>query len=158
MANFLNFRDMIDGGGAGQSGNRFSGGGLLSEIGNTFFQPAGSRARQAESSMTNIPPSVSTQIPDNNRKEMVSNNQIPKKPLSDSLQNKSGFSFESFLDNLPDIDAQRPLGELQQAYQRNLSVVQEDYDRFIKGLGSNTKDVNPDTLQRAFQLWRTQYK
>jgi len=43
---FLNFMDMIDGGGAGDSGNEFQGGGLLSDIGNALFQPAGYRERQ----------------------------------------------------------------------------------------------------------------
>jgi len=43
---FLNFMDMIDGGGAGASGNEFQGGGLLSDIGNALFQPAGYRERQ----------------------------------------------------------------------------------------------------------------
>jgi len=32
---------MFDGGGAGVSGNRFEGGGILSELGNTFFRPLG---------------------------------------------------------------------------------------------------------------------
>jgi len=42
---FLNFLDMIDGGGAGASGNEFQGGGLLSDIANSLFQPAGYRER-----------------------------------------------------------------------------------------------------------------
>jgi len=43
---FLNFLDMIDGGGMGASGSEFKGGGLLSDIGNALFQPAGYRERQ----------------------------------------------------------------------------------------------------------------
>ena len=43
---FLDFLDMIDGGGAGMSGDRFEGGGLLSLIGNALFQPTGYRERQ----------------------------------------------------------------------------------------------------------------
>lgn len=43
---FLNFLDMIDGGGMGASGNEFQGGGLLSDIGNALFQPYGYRERQ----------------------------------------------------------------------------------------------------------------
>ena len=38
---FLNFLDMIDGGGAGASGDTFKGGGLLSMLGNAMFKPRG---------------------------------------------------------------------------------------------------------------------
>lgn len=50
---FLDFLDMLDGGGAGQMGDKFEGGGLLSVIGNAFGSPYGSEdpelraARQA---------------------------------------------------------------------------------------------------------------
>jgi len=50
---FLDFLDRIDGGGAGQSGDRFEGGGLLSAIANALGSPYGSEdpermaARQA---------------------------------------------------------------------------------------------------------------
>ena len=39
---FLDFLDMFDGGGAGQMGDKFEGGGLLSAIGNAFGSPYGS--------------------------------------------------------------------------------------------------------------------
>lgn len=39
---FLDFLDMIDGGGAGRSGDKFSGGGLLSGLANAFADPYGS--------------------------------------------------------------------------------------------------------------------
>ena len=39
---FLDFLDMIDGGGAGQMGDRFEGGGLLSTLGNLVATPYGS--------------------------------------------------------------------------------------------------------------------
>ena len=50
---FLDFLDMFDGGGAGQMGDKFEGGGLLSLLGNIFGSPYGSEdperraARQA---------------------------------------------------------------------------------------------------------------
>ncbi len=50
---FLDFLDMFDGGGAGQMGDKFEGGGLLSLLGNAFGSPYGSEdperraARQA---------------------------------------------------------------------------------------------------------------
>ena len=50
---FLDFLDMFDGGGAGQMGDQFEGGGLLSVLGNAFGSPYGSEdpdrraARQA---------------------------------------------------------------------------------------------------------------
>ena len=47
---FLDFMDRFDGGGAGQSGDKFEGGGLLSLIGNLMATPYGSEdeARRAE--------------------------------------------------------------------------------------------------------------
>jgi hypothetical protein len=47
---FLDFMDRFDGGGAGQSGDKFEGGGLLSLLGNLIASPYGSEdeARRAE--------------------------------------------------------------------------------------------------------------
>lgn len=45
---FLNFLDRIDGGGAGQAGQEFQGGGILSSLGNMFFKPRGYYDRQKE--------------------------------------------------------------------------------------------------------------
>ena len=42
---FLNLKDMFDGGGAGAYGDRFEGGGLLSDVANALFQPLGYRER-----------------------------------------------------------------------------------------------------------------
>lgn len=45
---YLNFLDMIDGGGAGRSGDTFQGGGLLSQIANANFKPYGYGDRLSE--------------------------------------------------------------------------------------------------------------
>ena len=45
MAKYTSIKDMFDGGGAGQSGPKFEGGGVLSAIGNAVVRPAGSRQR-----------------------------------------------------------------------------------------------------------------
>ena len=45
---YLGFSDMFDGGGPGQSGDRFEGGGLLSLLANLIATPRGSRDRQSE--------------------------------------------------------------------------------------------------------------
>jgi len=47
---YVDFLDYIDGGGAGQTGNSFQGGGLLSALGNIFATPYGSedQARRAQ--------------------------------------------------------------------------------------------------------------
>ena len=47
MAQFLDFMDMINGGGAGVAGDKFEGGGLLSDIANSLFSPRGSLNRIA---------------------------------------------------------------------------------------------------------------
>ena len=70
---FLDFLDMIDGGGAGQMGDKFQGGGLFSALGNLVASPYGSKdeerkkARMAAYSSDNIggapvqtPPPVGT--------------------------------------------------------------------------------------------------
>lgn len=49
---FLNFLDMINGGGAGQAGDKFEGGGLLSLLGNALgIKPQGYRERQAQAAV-----------------------------------------------------------------------------------------------------------
>jgi len=47
---YVDFLDRFDGGGAGQTGNSFQGGGLLSALGNIFANPYGSedQARRAQ--------------------------------------------------------------------------------------------------------------
>lgn len=46
---FTSLRDMIDGGGGGQSGDKFMGGGLLSMLGNALgIAPLGSRQREEQ--------------------------------------------------------------------------------------------------------------
>lgn len=42
---FLDFIDLVDGGGAGARGSQFEGGGLLSDISNALFQPYGYREK-----------------------------------------------------------------------------------------------------------------
>jgi len=44
---FLDFLDRFDGGGMGQSGEKFEGGGLLSLLGNALMKPAGYADRQS---------------------------------------------------------------------------------------------------------------
>lgn len=46
MAGFTGLRDMFDGGGAGKSGPRFEGGGVLSEAANRFARPVGYSDRE----------------------------------------------------------------------------------------------------------------
>lgn len=45
MASFTGLKDMFDGGGAGKSGAKFEGGGVLSALGNAVARPSGSRDR-----------------------------------------------------------------------------------------------------------------
>jgi hypothetical protein len=47
MAEFLDFLDRFDGGGAGKVGDQFEGGGLLSLIGNALMKPAGYADRKS---------------------------------------------------------------------------------------------------------------
>ena len=45
---YINLLDMFDGGGAGRSGDRFEGGGLLSALGNAMMRPAGYQNRMLD--------------------------------------------------------------------------------------------------------------
>ncbi|URC15506.1 hypothetical protein DB2_4 [Octadecabacter Antarctic DB virus 2] len=70
MAQFLDFMDMINGGGAGAGGDKFEGGGLLSDIANSLFSPRGSMNRLAPQSrpqgmgqMAQAPQMMPTQNP-----------------------------------------------------------------------------------------------
>ena len=54
MAGYTGLKDMFDGGGAGQSGAKFEGGGILSAIGNSVARPAGSRDRGEPDMRTGI--------------------------------------------------------------------------------------------------------
>jgi len=54
MASYTGLKDMFDGGGAGQSGAKFEGGGILSAIGNSVARPAGSRDRGEPDMRTGI--------------------------------------------------------------------------------------------------------
>lgn len=51
---YTGLRDMFDGGGAGQSGARFEGGGILSAAANAVARPAGSRERGEPDMRTGI--------------------------------------------------------------------------------------------------------
>lgn len=55
MDQYLNFRDMIDGGGAGAAGREFQGGGLLSLLANAFATPLGSDQMQRPPSRPDDP-------------------------------------------------------------------------------------------------------
>lgn len=52
---YINLRDMFDGGGPGRYGDRFEGGGLLSLLANSLIRPAGYRQRQGQQPMATPP-------------------------------------------------------------------------------------------------------
>jgi hypothetical protein len=54
MAGYTGFKDMFDGGGAGQSGDRFQGGGVISGLANLLFNPAGSKSAQHQNAMAPV--------------------------------------------------------------------------------------------------------
>ena len=63
---FKNIVDMFDGGGAGQSGDKFEGGGLLSMLGNLFAKPVEAQDRveqiAARTAMRNAPVAPAAQL------------------------------------------------------------------------------------------------
>ncbi len=66
MAKYLNFEDMINGGGPGKSGSRFEGGGLISDLGNLLFDPLGSRNAKYQHTMAPL-----------NSPQMIVQDQVP---------------------------------------------------------------------------------
>jgi len=104
-AKFLDFLDMIDGGGAGKMGDKFEGGGIFSALANMIAKPYGSedearkRARMRAHGLLGDTPAV-TVAP-----KVVSANEIKPEPLTYGPQNgrggKRGVSPEERLMQMP---------------------------------------------------------
>jgi len=89
---FISLMDMIDGGGAGRSGDRFEGGGLLSILANALARPRGyeDRLRDRKNDTTDAITDVISQVTNRdgierlqNRRGFVPGEQVEANPMQD---------------------------------------------------------------------------
>ena len=84
MAQYKNFRDMFDGGGAGKSGPKFEGGGVISDLGNLLFDPLGSRNANYQNTMTPL-----------SNPQMVAQDQVPVQRVEETRKTQSSNRLDS---------------------------------------------------------------
>jgi hypothetical protein len=89
---YLGLLDMIDGGGMGRAGQRFEGGGLLSDIANALARPAGYMGRmaavrpQARPMQAGLPDMPMIQTPPPQQSPMQMFGGMPPAPYSPQMQ------------------------------------------------------------------------
>ena len=89
---YLGLLDMIDGGGMGRAGQRFEGGGLLSDIANALARPAGYMERmaavrpQARPMQAGLPDMPMIQTPPPQQSPMQMFGGMPPAPYSPQMQ------------------------------------------------------------------------
>ncbi len=84
MAQYKNLRDMFDGGGAGKSGPKFEGGGVISDLGNLLFDPLGSRNANYQNKMAPL-----------NSPQMVVQDQVPPQRVTEARKTESAKGLDS---------------------------------------------------------------
>lgn len=84
MAQYKNLRDMFDGGGAGKSGPKFEGGGVISDLGNLLFDPLGSRNAQYQNKMAPL-----------NSPQMVVQDQVTPQRVTEARKTESAKGLDS---------------------------------------------------------------
>jgi len=164
MAKFTSFRDMFDGGGAGQTGDRFEGGGPLSSLGNAFFRPAGYQDRLDMAPIQQqevVRPQTNPRIPNppatSQRPQQRPVANPDQKPFSginpSTAYEKYKFvnpaqDFEAYLGTLSD---DQIIGRSPEDLVEEFTNYQKTYDMFVKGLGPEAQNTKPDELYRAFK-------
>tara|TARA_R110000796_G_scaffold26413_1_gene73514 strand:+ start:165 stop:665 length:501 start_codon:yes stop_codon:yes gene_type:complete len=154
---FLDFLDRFDGGGAGQMGDKFEGGGLLSLLGNVFGSPYGSEdpermaARRAFYSSDDIgggpmatsAPSGSGMTPANNYVPMPAQS----RPVPPTDEQRFGM-------NPPAVVAQYS-GQGNSGSNMNpanaYGPAAMTFQDFVAGLGPVAQSASPDQLMTAYR-------
>ena len=148
---FLDFLDMFDGGGAGQMGDKFEGGGLLSAIGNAFGSPYGSEdpermaARQAFYNSENIGGAPMTSAPP----PQVMPNSAPAQSQRVPITDEQRFGM-----NPPAVVAQY---SGQGNFGSNMNPASAygpaamTFQDFVAGLGPVAQSASPDQLMTAYR-------
>jgi hypothetical protein len=145
---YQGFNDMIDGGGAGQSGQSFEGGGLLSMIANMIAKPRGSQQGQSEPMGGLLSPQARPAQP------------LPMMPAPQPMQpqypNTAPPGFQPPTQNPHPQMFQPPMQQPMQ-YSGPGSVGMPappslGFEEFVMGLGPSAATVSPDVLREAYRL------
>jgi hypothetical protein len=144
---YQGFNDMIDGGGAGQSGQSFEGGGLLSMIANMIAKPRGygevqptypiggllrPEARQSTPMQTAMPP-MQPQYPN-----------TPPPGFQPPTQNPHPQMYQP---PMPQPMQYSGRGSVGMPAPPSLG-----FEEFVMGLGPSAATVSPDVLREAYRL------
>ena len=119
--------DMINGGGAGRAGQRFEGGGLLSELGNALFRPYGFEERMGQ-----VRPQA---------RPMQAPMQPPMPPLTYGPQNPRRAPQPM----------QPPMGGGRTAVGPQRLSVPLTFEEFVAGLGPVAQTATPEALMTAYR-------
>ncbi len=184
MAQYINIRDMIDGGGAGKSGQNFEGGGLISDLGNLLFDPLGSRNAKYQNQMAPVSRAEQALTQDRPQVRQTSNNAgtssspIPKpnpynseldlRVLEDERQRvarqRMAFGFDVATRNpigAPPIVNSTPPAQPKTKGLQNIQIVDPtplSFEAFLGGLGDLQFKESPETLFKAYQQHMMGYK
>ena len=119
--------DMINGGGAGRAGQRFEGGGLLSELGNALFRPYGFEERMGQ-----VRPLA---------RPMQAPMQPPMPPLTYGPQNPRRAPQPM----------QPSMGGGRTAVGPQRLPVPLTFEEFVAGLGPVAQTASPEALMTAYR-------
>lgn len=126
--------DMINGGGEGRAGQRFEGGGLLSEIGNAMFRPYGFEERMGQVRPQARPMQAPMQPP----------MQQPMPPAMSPFERFGGQASGSS-------PMQQPMGGGRTAMGPQRLPVPMTFEEFVAGLGPIAQTASPEALMTAYR-------
>jgi hypothetical protein len=141
---YQGFNDMINGGGAGQSGQSFEGGGLLSMIANMIAKPRGSQQGQPQAQTGGLlSPQARPAMP----------MQAQPQPMRPQYPNTPPPGFQP---------PQFPSPQQPPQYSGRGAVGMPtppplSFEEFVMGLGPSATTVSPEVLQEAYRLHMSGY-
>jgi hypothetical protein len=143
---YQGFGDMIDGGGAGRSGQSFEGGGLLSMIANMIARPRGSQQRQQEpmGGLLSTQPQARPAMP---MQPQAMQPQFPNTPppgFQPPTQNPHPQMFQPPMQPPMQYSGRGSVGMPSQP--------PISFEEFVMGLGPYATTTSPDVLREAYRL------
>jgi hypothetical protein len=143
---YQGFNDMIDGGGAGQSGQSFEGGGLLSMIANMIAKPRGSQQGQPEPMGGLLSPQARPAMPMQAQPQPMQP-QYPNTAPPGTMQPMPPMQY-SGRGNLG--MPQQPQGPTQNPHPQMYQPM--TFEEFVMGLGPSATTTPPDVLREYYRL------
>ena len=148
---YQGFGDMIDGGGAGRSGQSFEGGGLLSMIAKMIAKPRGSQQGQQEpmGGLLSTQPQARPAMP------------MQPQTMQPQFPNTPPPGFQPPTQN-PHPQMYQPPMQPPMQYSGRGSVGMPSqptlgFEEFVMGLGPSATTVSPDVLREAYRLHMSGY-